>query len=464
MGRGAHSGTIPTDRKLTVINEQVYDITDFLDKHPGGRELINLAVGRDATILFESYHLRSEVSEKWLKNVPKVEGVSLTDLAQQLAGPFDKPPGDPKYITSADGAQVASVKEEFPTPGNSELYQAIKKRVREEVLPTKGMTSARGFNRFNSISVCAFWAFSMYLYLFCPSFLSAVALGLAAAWVGFALQHTANHGGLTESPWWNQWLGLGDDLGCGGSGLIWRYHHQVSHHVYTNVLDADMDVYSSFPLVRFDDRQEKKWFHAYQYIYAPISFSFLYWSIQFQDFDAVINRKIQDVSLHGLSDWEVKCFWGGKALHFLLNIGIPLLTQPFWTAIFYFMVMVSLGSATLSWFFIVSHNVEEVKPSALPKEASQDWARWQIQTSATWGGRVAGFFLGGLNYQIEHHLFPAMSHGIYPDIQPIIEEECAKRDIPYVKYDLFGISKAMIGFMHQMGTKDTVPMADKKSN
>jgi len=461
MGRGAHSGTPPAlDRKLTVIRGQVYDITDFLDKHPGGREVINLAVGRDATILFEMSHIRSEVTEKWLKSVPKVEGVSLTDLAQQLAGPFDAPCGDPKYIT-AEGAQVESIKEEFATPGESELYQVLKKRVREEVMAKKGMPSARGFNSINTICVLAYYAFASYLYLCCPSFLSAIALGLAGAWVGFGLQHTANHGGLTQLTWLNQILGLGDDIGCGGSSLVWRYHHQVSHHVYTNVLDADMDVYSSAPFIRFDDRQEKMWFHQYQWIYAPISFCFLYWSIQFQDFLSVREKKIQDVRMLGLTNHEVRAFWGGKAVHFMLAIIIPLLTQPFWAAIFYYLVYTSVGSAVLSWFFIVSHNIEEVKPTAIPKEAKDDWAVWQIRTSATWGGRFAGFMTGGLNYQIEHHLFPAMSHNIYPDIQPIIEDECAKRNIPYAKYDLMDISKAMVDFLHQMGTKETVPMEKK---
>lgn len=466
MGRGAQgdvgvTGTVTepkwAERQVTVIRGEVYDITDFLDKHPGGRQLINLACRRDATVMFESYHINSDITDKWLARLPKVEGVTVVDLAKGVAGPFDCPCGD-REIIQADGKDVASVVDTFATPRNSELYTVLKNRIKNEVMSKRGMTSARGSNVINTLAVMAYYCLSLYCYLVYPSVLSAIMLGLAGAWVGFGVQHTANHGGLTPITWLNQILGLGDDIACGGSSLVWRYHHQVSHHVYTNVLDKDMDVYSSFPLMRFDDRQPKQWFHAYQWIYAPISFSFLYWSIQFQDFMSMQQRTVMDVRMLGLQQREVNEFYAGKAMHFVVSIVIPLMTQPLTQALWYWFLYVGVGSAVLAWFFIVSHNIEEAKPTAIPKEAEKDWARWQIETSATWGRQIACFMTGGLNYQIEHHLFPGMSHSLYPEIQPIIMEECKKRDIPYHDYDLMGISKAMINFLHSMGVKETVKM------
>lgn len=463
MGRGAQGKEVSkgtevsvglTGRQLTVIRGQVYDITDFLDKHPGGRQLINLACRRDATIMFESYHINTDIVNSYLARLPKVEGVSLVDLAKGKCGPFDAPCGDRTYLASDD--KVAKIEDTFPTPNQSEMYGVLKERVKKEVLAKHGMKSARGGNVVNTVAVLSYYFFSLYLYIVYPSFVAALMLGLAGAWVGFGVQHTANHGALTTNKYANMLLGWADDVGCGGSSLVWRYHHHVSHHVYTNVLDKDMDVYSSFPLVRFDDRQPKQWFHAYQWIYAPISFAFLYWSIQFQDFQSVFDRKVQDVTMHGLQDSEIKQFYAGKAIHLLLSIIIPLMTQPFGQAMWYYFIYTSIGGAVLAWFFIVSHNIEETKPSAIPKEAQKDWARWQVETSATWGRRIACFMTGGLNYQIEHHLFPALSHGLYPEIQPIIMEECKKRNIPYHDYDLVGISKAMIGFLHEMGVKETV--------
>ena len=59
----------------------------------------------------------------------------------------------------------------------------------------------------------------------------------------------------------------------------------------------------------------------------------------------------------------------------------------------------------------------------------------QVLTSANWGGRIGNFFTGGLNLQIEHHLFPAISFVHYPAIARIVRDECGKRDIPYAHYD-----------------------------
>lgn len=285
-------------------------------------------------------------------------------------------------------------------------------------------------------------------------------LGWAGAWVGFALQHTANHGGLTLSPFWNQLWGLGDDLACGGSSLIWRYHHHVSHHAYTNVLDKDMDVYSSFPLMRFDIRQERKWFHKFQVIYAPFSFSLLYWSVQWQDWESFLKRSVYDVKMLGLSDQEKTQFVVGKFLHYLTSLVIPFCIHGV-SSLYMFCLYVSFGGFCLSWLFIVSHNIEETKPSNLSPGADRDWAQWQIETTATWGGPIASFFTGGLNYQIEHHLFPGLAHNLYQRIQGIVQQECKKAKVPYHSYpDIFSISKKLYDFLIHMGTAPTASKTD----
>eukprot|EP00415_Alexandrium_ostenfeldii_P000922 UN0922 len=113
----------------------------------------------------------------------------------------------------------------------------------------------------------------------------------------------------------------------------------------------------------------------------------------------------------------------------------------------------SCGSFLLSCLFIISHNLDSTK-HAQEGEVT-DWARHQIETSSSWGGRIASFFTGGLNLQIEHHLFPCLPHDTYTDIQKIVKEECAKRSIAYVGYDYLVANFAdHIKFLYNMGRED----------
>lgn len=447
MGKGTFSES--KERKLTVIRGKIYDISDFLSHHPGGEQLLNLAVSRDATIMFESYHMRDELALKKLESLPQVTDINLVDLASGVAGEFDAPPGNPEYIVNSD---KVSIEEHWLTPSKSSLYNAIRTRVRKEVLAKDNRQMGRGFIVRDAAAVIAFYVLSTFLYIRYCSWWSALMLGWAGAWVGFALQHTANHGGLTTSKFWNQIWGLGDDIACGGSSLIWRYHHHVSHHAYTNVLDKDMDAYSSFPLIRFDIRQPLKWFHKFQVVYAGLSFSLLYWSVQFQDWSSFLNKRVYDVKLLGLDRRESIEFVAGKFFHYLFSLFIPFYYHGI-ASLAMFCMYVSFGSFVLAWLFIVSHNLEETKPTNLSEGADKDWAQWQVETTATWGGAISSFFTGGLNYQIEHHLFPSLAHNLYKVIQPIVKEECAKRNVPYHEYPgILSISVKLMQFLVKMGT------------
>ena len=93
-----------------------------------------------------------------------------------------------------------------------------------------------------------------------PGAITGALLGLGGAWIGLTVQHCANHGAMSNNATVNNLLGMTDDL-IGGSSLMWRYHHQVSHHVHCNDTAFDEDVFSAFPLLRFDARLPRMWFH-----------------------------------------------------------------------------------------------------------------------------------------------------------------------------------------------------------
>lgn len=165
--------------------------------HYAGRWLLNLSVGRDCTALFESYHLRPDVAQVLLKRVPQLEGFPIA------AVPLS------------------------PRPNDSELYNAIRNRVRKEVFKGEEAKGAhRSGSEWAALAVLSYSAIAWTVYATIPGPLTGFFLGLAGAWIGLTVQHCGNHGAMSTNPLVNQLMGLGDDL-VGGSSLMWRYHHQV---------------------------------------------------------------------------------------------------------------------------------------------------------------------------------------------------------------------------------------------
>eukprot|EP01062_Namystynia_karyoxenos_P019346 TRINITY_DN17266_c0_g1_i1.p1 TRINITY_DN17266_c0_g1~~TRINITY_DN17266_c0_g1_i1.p1 ORF type:complete len:775 (+),score=231.93 TRINITY_DN17266_c0_g1_i1:106-2430(+) len=418
------------ERLVTAIRGVRYDVTEFAETHPGGRHMFDLAVGRDATIMFESAHVRLQRAEAVLATLPHAAPGAGSALG------FDDPaPG------SSD--------EKFPTPSRSELYEAIRKRVAVEVLQGR---NGRGVNWLHFTAVLGTFLSTAILFVLYPSLLTGSALGLALAWIGTGVQHSANHGSLTQSPTVNYLLGWLDDLGPGGSSLCWRYHHQVSHHAYTNCLKRDQDVFAQFPVLRLDNDQPLHWYHRYQCLYLPIGLPLLWFTVQSADIMQLLDHSAHLVRFRGTSRKETVIALTLKLAHLLWLFVLPTYLHGWRTMLLPWAATLGLGSLFLGLTFIVSHNIEDTKGDSLSKEAAADWAQWQIETSASWGGRVASFFTGGLNLQIEHHLFPCCRHDLYPDIQPIVKEECAKRGIRYSTHTtLPEIIWLMITFLYRMG-------------
>lgn len=430
----APEATLDPTRAYTRYRGVVYDVTEFQHRHPGGAQLLSLCVGRDATILIESHHLRPEVVRKYMKTLPVVEGA---------AGAFGK-------------------EETFPKPLDSAVYRAIQRRVRDEVVePMKAKSGREAHGRGGcvvdaGVVVLTFVA-AMVAYWRAPSALTGCALGLAGYWSGTGLQHTANHGGLAKSGFWNQFWGwLGNDVAIGKSSVEWRYHHMVSHHSYCNDADLDQDVYTALPLLRLDPSQELKWFHRYQAFYAPLMWPFLWLAAQVGDAQNIlIDRASPGVEYKGLMKNEIALYLLGKVLHFGLLLGVPAYIHGLSNVIVPFLAYGAFGSFVLCWFFIVSHNLEALTPMNLSKSTKNDWGAWQIETSASWGNSFWSFFSGGLNLQIEHHLFPGCAHNLYPKMVPIIKDECKKAGLAYTGYGgyfgLLPITRDMFSYLHKMG-------------
>lgn len=404
-------------KRYVVIRGEVYDVTDF--NHPGGKQMLDLAVGRDATLMFESAHIRDK-PEKVLKSIPK--GPSVEEL-ERCGYTFDRP------------------KELWPTPGQSKFYQTIRKRIQDEILKPEGRLddaeSARGVPLWHIGSVIVTWLATATLFVLYPSMLTGAVLGLAVCWIGLAIQHTANHGGLVRNPQIGYLLGLLNDVGPGGSSLVWRYHHQVSHHAYCNDGVLDQDAHSSYPILRMEKSQKVEPWHQFQWIYGLPLFTQLWASIHVQDFQCLLDARSFLVRFKGTSATEIVLAMCLKFVHFSWLYFLPASIHGVRAMILPWAAVLMFGSWWLAALFIVSHNLVATKEAEAPAMASGDWAKYQIETSSSWGGAIGSFFTGGLNLQIEHHLFPCMAHHLYSRAQVIVKEECKKAGVMYTGYDYF---------------------------
>jgi len=118
-----------------------------------------------------------------------------------------------------------------------------------------------------------------------------------------------------------------------------------------------------------------------------------------------------------------------KVVHFWWIVVLPYYMHGLTAMLYPWMACFGMGGFALSSMFIVSHNIDETKTLETTPGIKGDWARQQIETSTSWGGTIGSFFSGGLNLQIEHHLFPCLAHNLYAEVQVIVKDECAKQGI-----------------------------------
>ena len=263
--------------------------------------------------------------------------------------------------------------------------------------------------------------------------------------IGMNVQHDANHGAASKKAWVNDLFGLGADF-IGGSKWLWQEQHWT-HHSFTNHPEKDPDGKGAEPFFLFNDypldHPARTWFHRMQvYFYLPILAG--YW------ISSIFNPQIVDLRQRGALDAGIqmesphikksrKYALGLRVLYIVTNIVMPLLHQGVRLPVFAnIMLLGAAESLALAVLFSLSHNFENADRN--PTKAAQDsgepvcWFKAQVETSCTYGGFISGCLTGGLNFQVEHHLFPRMSSSWYPYIAPTVRRVCAKHGVNYRYY------------------------------
>jgi len=281
-----------------------------------------------------------------------------------------------------------------------------------------------------------------------------VLLGFLQATIGFNVMHDANHGSFSERKWVNNLMGFSANI-MGINMWLWKQKHNIIHHTYTNIDGVDIDL-AKAPFLRMCPSQKQLKVHRFQHIYCiPLYALTSLMMIFVSEFLNFFRKKIQGTKLQKMKISEKYVFWISKAVYVFFFIALPALIWGIVPAIIGFTAMhVALG-IILAIVFQLAHVVEATQfVDANVVRIEDEWAVHQVQTTADFAtdNKIISWFTGGLNFQVEHHLFPKISHVHYPAIHKILKEDCDKFSIRLNDYPTMTAAfLSHLRFLKQLG-------------
>lgn len=269
----------------------------------------------------------------------------------------------------------------------------------------------------------------------------AVLLGLALAAAAFNIQHDGSHGAYSNHRRINRLAALTMDL-LGGSSYIWARKHNTIHHTYTNVFGHDDDIDIGL-LGRLSPQQPRIFIHRLQHLYLWFLYGFL--PVKWHLYDDIRDVIVGRVGGHRISrprGRELAIFIGGKVAFFLLAFGLPMLLHPWWCIVALYGIVSFVQGVTMSVVFQMAHCVELAEfptPRNETGRIESSWGAHQVQTTVDFATRnpFLTWFVGGLNFQIEHHLFPQVCHVHYPALSKLVQDCCRDFGLKYKEHRTF---------------------------
>jgi linoleoyl-CoA desaturase len=267
---------------------------------------------------------------------------------------------------------------------------------------------------------------------------SVVIMGLGLAGIGLSVMHDANHGAYSKKKWVNTFVGYSMNL-IGANAFNWKIQHNVLHHTYTNVHEEDEDI-SPRGVLRLTPHSDWKWIHKYQHIYAWFLYGLMTitW-MTFKDFSRLDKYNKTGLTkmnnAHASREWLVLI--ATKIVYVSYIFVIPVLLTPlaWWQILIGIFMMHYIAGFLLAIIFQPAHVIEGSE-FPLPDEKNQlenNWAIHQLLTTTNFGNKSRWFswYVGGLNFQIEHHLFPNICHVHYRKISNIVKDTALEFGLPY---------------------------------
>jgi len=340
-------------------------------------------------------------------------------------------------------------KVKFVAPEKSLFFSVLKKRVDQYFIDNQLSRYATKGMVVKTIVLLSLYFLPFFAILvFQPSFTVSLFLwflmGFGVSGIGMSIMHDANHGAYSKNPKINKWLGYTIYF-AGGGVSNWKWQHNLLHHTYTNVVPMDEDIRDR-GVVKLSPHVVARFVHQFQWIYAFFFYSLmtLYWVI-FKDFSqyfSFIGSGINSQSKAENRSMFVQLILL-KVVYFGILLGLPILVfgLPAQQIIIGFLVMHFTSGLLLTVIFQLAHTVEGTQHPLVEENntIAKDWAIHQLETTVNFSpnNRWLSWYIGGLNYQIEHHLFPKICHVHYPKIAPIVKQTAAEFGIAYLENPSF---------------------------
>lgn len=277
-------------------------------------------------------------------------------------------------------------------------------------------------------------------------------MGLGLAGIGLCVMHDGNHGAYSSKGWVNSLIGYTLNL-IGANSFNWKVQHNVLHHSFTNVYEADEDV-SSRSALRLSPAAKWRWMHKYQYIYAWFLYGLmtLVWMF-FKDFEQLYRYHrtgmIKNQKASALKEWSILI--GTKLFYIGYIFMIPLLVTSWvwWQVLIGIIIMHYITGFILAIIFQPAHVIAGTEYPVPDKNHSlqDNWAIHQLRTTTNFanGSRWFTWLVGGLNFQVEHHLFPGICHVHYRKLSDIVRSTAKEFGLPYKRVSSF--AKALKGHL-----------------
>lgn len=335
----------------------------------------------------------------------------------------------------------------FSKNNRKDFYSTIKKRVDAYFIETNQSRKANGTMIFKTTFILTIFALSYLLVIsnwFSPSMMLFLAIvhGFFAALIGLNITHDAMHGAYSDKPKVNHRIGLFFNL-IGANDYMWKISHNVLHHTFTNVAEHDADI-DQLPLLRMNTKQDLWWIHRFQHIYVFFFYSLttIAW-VFLRDFAEFFHPKVNGAKRTKTPVREFGRMLFYKCIYYSIFVAVPFLVidLPWQQILLGFVIMHLVEGITLALVFQLAHIVEG---TAFPLPDHQgtlegSWAAHQMQTTADFAceNGFANYLFGGLNFQIEHHLFPSICHVHYRALAPIVRKTAYEFGLPYHEHKTY---------------------------
>ena len=325
----------------------------------------------------------------------------------------------------------------------SPFFEALKVRV-DHYFSSNDLKPSGNIKLYAKTIILALAAISFYtiLVFFTPSIWFSLILcclfGINLAAIGFNVMHDGAHGSFSRKKWVNELMAYSLNA-MGGNSYIWKNKHNINHHTYTNIegMDDDIDIQ---PWIRVHDEQPKYWFHRFQHIYWIVLYgtTYLLW-VYVKDFTKYFSGKIGESNFRKMNVKEHIVFWVSKLTYVSVFIGFPIYQVGLGETLLGYGIIAFVCGLVISVVFQLAHVVEDVQfPVSVgtTNKMENEWAVHQVLTTANFAtkSKSISWLVGGLNFQVEHHLFPKISHIHYPQISKLVKETCKQFDVAYNEY------------------------------